>query len=513
MVNTVLIALKKDRNVVTLHSEDIGSSFLWQNYAIDNPDHNVSDQLVDVVDIVISNNGYQTSIAALKEDGTVVVWGNEITGGRFKYHTRPELNPPSDDEEIDVTVNEVGNKVVKILPILNGFIAIKEDGSHVTWGNPYFSLINDVSQFRITRHQGYDIDIIGDFTDGGVISEVKEAGWENRWAILKDNGYVVTGGRAPQPPSDPTYNGDDPTYNGEWFPFNEDWNDGNIIRIFSTKYAFAALKRDGSVVTWGRAYSGGDSNNIDLNNGIINIVSSSYAFAALKNDGSVVLWGSWSGWSSDTVINQPNIADESSIIEMYSNEDHEFVLVKNDGSLIHLAQNIQERTEEYHVFLNESWIFTQFLPNQIEGDFEGAGFLREDKTITGNVQLSNTELQEIVFQIQNQPTSGVATIDEEGNWEYTPTQLNNTINDNFTIITQYNEQDYVKTISITMTKPDWLRIVETHRQALDLSGKNLKNLDLSGLKISNLSGATIDSNSNFSRCDLTGCDLTNLKIE
>ena len=75
-----------------------------------------------------------------------------------------------------------------------------------------------------------------------------------------------------------------------------------VVNIFSTEYAFAALKNDGSVVAWGNSSYGGDSSSVSayLNSGVVNIFSTERAFAALKNDGSVVAWGyiSYGGDSS-----------------------------------------------------------------------------------------------------------------------------------------------------------------------------------------------------------------------
>jgi len=53
--------------------------------------------------------------------------------------------------------------------------------------------------------------------------------------------------------------------------------------IYSTDGAFAALKNDGSVVTWGNRYGGGNSNNVEnqLQN-ITMIYSSGNAFAAIN---------------------------------------------------------------------------------------------------------------------------------------------------------------------------------------------------------------------------------------
>ncbi|MEH2165586.1 MAG: DUF4347 domain-containing protein, partial [Nostoc sp.] len=65
--------------------------------------------------------------------------------------------------------------------------------------------------------------------------------------------------------------------------------DGHTYRNY---YAFAALKEDGSVVTWGNSSSGGDSSTVTSQfTGVTNIFSTGFAFAALKEDGSVVTWG------------------------------------------------------------------------------------------------------------------------------------------------------------------------------------------------------------------------------
>ena len=67
------------------------------------------------------------------------------------------------------------------------------------------------------------------------------------------------------------------------------------VQPISTENAFAALREDGSVVTWGVSDPGGDSSAVasELNGDIdvIKIVSNYASFAALREDGSVVTWG------------------------------------------------------------------------------------------------------------------------------------------------------------------------------------------------------------------------------
>ncbi|MFN9913522.1 MAG: hypothetical protein ACK53L_13105, partial [Pirellulaceae bacterium] len=62
---------------------------------------------------------------------------------------------------------------------------------------------------------------------------------------------------------------------------------------FSNFFAFAVLRPDGSVVTWGDPSYGGDSSAVAslLSSDVTEIFSAGSAFAALKLDGSVVAWG------------------------------------------------------------------------------------------------------------------------------------------------------------------------------------------------------------------------------
>ena len=73
--------------------------------------------------------------------------------------------------------------------------------------------------------------------------------------------------------------------------------------IYATRYAFAALKADGSVVTWGLDSDGGDSSKVKdyLTSGMRSMYSHSakrqssedynFGFAALKTDRRIIYWG------------------------------------------------------------------------------------------------------------------------------------------------------------------------------------------------------------------------------
>ena len=66
----------------------------------------------------------------------------------------------------------------------------------------------------------------------------------------------------------------------------------DVRSICGTASSFAALRGDGSVVTWGQAGSGGESSCVQEQlHQVRQVVSAETAFAALRWDGRVVTWG------------------------------------------------------------------------------------------------------------------------------------------------------------------------------------------------------------------------------
>ena len=95
-----------------------------------------------------------------------------------------------------------------------------------------------------------------------------------------------------------------------------------VVDIYSTLSAFAALKSDGSVVTWGSSSGGGDSSSVssNLSSGVIDIQSTYYAFAARKSDGSFVTWGHSSYGADSSSIDQSDLTNKvSKIFTGYDN--------------------------------------------------------------------------------------------------------------------------------------------------------------------------------------------------
>ncbi|KRH95967.1 hypothetical protein ASL19_09170, partial [Cylindrospermopsis sp. CR12] len=136
------------------------------------------------------------------------------------------------------------------------------------------------------------------------------------FAALKSDGSVVTWG--------------DSSYGGNSSSVSSSLTSG-VTQIFSNELAFAALKSDGSVVTWGHSDWGGNSSSVSSSlTSVTQIFSTLYAFAALKSDGSVVTWGSsGSGGNSSSVSSSLT----SGITQIFSTW-YAFAALKSDGSVV-----------------------------------------------------------------------------------------------------------------------------------------------------------------------------------
>ncbi|MEI6747184.1 MAG: type I secretion C-terminal target domain-containing protein, partial [Methylococcaceae bacterium] len=179
------------------------------------------------------------AIAALREDGSVVTWGDANSDS-----VASQLNG-----DIDVKDIYSGN---------SGFAALREDGSVVTWGGSDSSLV--ASQLN------GDIDVTKIYS--------------NRYGFtaLRADGSVVTWGKD----------------NDSSSVANDLNGDIDVKEIYSNHSNFAALRTDGSVITWGGYKDGREVTNENDLNGDIDvkeIYSNAMGFAALRVDGSVVILG------------------------------------------------------------------------------------------------------------------------------------------------------------------------------------------------------------------------------
>ena len=113
----------------------------------------------------------------------------------------------------------------------------------------------------------------------------------------------------------------------------------DVVEIFTTGTAFAALRVDGSVVTWGSTddiedtQAGILAEQLDGRIDVVNIYSNKFAFAALRKDGSLIVWGDVGsgGLYSDDVAQKLNgVVD---VVNVYANESA-FAALREDGSVV-----------------------------------------------------------------------------------------------------------------------------------------------------------------------------------
>ncbi|MFM5401579.1 RCC1 domain-containing protein [Aeromonas veronii] len=135
------------------------------------------------------------------------------------------------------------------------------------------------------------------------------------YAALKGDGTVVTWG-------DPSNGGDSGSVADQLV---------DVKAVFGNGKAFAALKNDGTVVTWGNVIDGGNSSAVTNQlTGVIDIIPGYLnAFAALKNDGTVVTWG-----KPENGGDSSSVADMLTDVSAVFGGQEFFIAQKKDGSVI-----------------------------------------------------------------------------------------------------------------------------------------------------------------------------------
>jgi alpha-tubulin suppressor-like RCC1 family protein len=331
------------------------------------------DVLIDYGTSTFSNDG---AFAILKADGTVVAWGDSGYGGSIpssEQNTLTNVNALYSTQRAFAALRADGsvrtwgagtsygsgifvsnnqnnqyNPVVNIYSTDRAFAALKRDGTVIAWGDSdYGGNQNDVPAsisannanyaktiysnayaFAALRKNGLSVVAWGDqdkggnapsnlvtITDGYSVTHVSST--SQAFAALKSNRTVVVWGNS--------------VMGGGNMPAGL----SNVIAIYSTAYAFAALKStfgndssiDGTVVSWG--YYIGNNSGTSVPNGLTgvkNIYSTSAAFAALKQDGTVAAWG-----RSDMGGSVPS---ELSGVKTIASTQQAFAALKTDGTVV-----------------------------------------------------------------------------------------------------------------------------------------------------------------------------------
>ena len=281
----------------------------------------------DVISISMTRPLYsdqEEAFAALKSNGSVVAWGTHsyFGGSLLDMRVPVSLNGSSNTLSNSWSGNKLAkNTAVKLVAVTGSLPSPLNNSTtyyigYPTNGTGYF-LSNTVDGPAIdfaTASGTYNAILLNTAVDtqlqSGVVKIVSNT---LAFAALKADGSVVPWGCFDKGGSLNVINR---ITTDHYNMINVASQVNNVVDIYSTEEAFAALKSDGSVVTWGRDYQGGDSSNFSsqLSSGVIKIVSIDRMFAALKSDGSVVVWGNINSTNNTAISTLLN----SNVVDLYA---------------------------------------------------------------------------------------------------------------------------------------------------------------------------------------------------
>ncbi|WCE32291.1 hypothetical protein [Vibrio sp. SCSIO 43137] len=287
---------------------------------------NVRDQLNNIKSV--TSNSF--SMAVINDKGGVIAWGDPTEQGT---HRGLGGEIPADKAEL------LKSGVVDIAAVRQGgYAALKDDGSVVTWGDSRFSQtleedksLPKIKQLYPSHNAMAAVDINGnavawgDEDKGGDINhnnanvpvinvtDIVASPIFSRAYAAVSNGKVVAWG-------DVNYGGSEPTAELERLK--------EIKQIYTTDNTFVALDIDGNAVAWGAPDTGGDSSGAGELTNIKEIYSAwGLGYVALKEDGSYVDWGYH---HIDNSIPMP--AELQNVDSIFTNEAA-YVALKSDGTL------------------------------------------------------------------------------------------------------------------------------------------------------------------------------------
>jgi len=336
------------------------------------------------------------AVSAITKNGNVVSWGNESYGGFSKpldhlsgnindiQATRSSIavldknnnvyswggnNFKGDAPFNDVTISDVS----ELLTNGSSFFALKTDKTGMSWGAENEQRYNEgideklfnikevipgKNSFSVIKNDGIAFSF-GDFKYGGNSSAVSVelvnidkviSSFKNYGALRTDGTAILWGEDSSDTFADvkSLHSGPDGIVAvRDDDSLTSDWKYGTTVvedvsSVFSNDWAWAAIKKDKTVYTWGRAVYGGDSSDVQEQlQGVESITASSEAFAAVLETGAVVTWGNNNlGGESDYVQNE--LYDIHSIGAGYG----EFIALRGDGKAIKWGRGEYEVIDE-----------------------------------------------------------------------------------------------------------------------------------------------------------------------
>lgn len=259
----------------------------------------------------------KTAFSALKNDKTIVAWGDISNGGNYT-ETLQTYENLTNKSKYDI------NDYVKITN--SGIVLVTKSGGF--WTSNYDSYFGPThATYGLKNHNVSDI-----------MSGIKKL-IVNKEAIcvLKNNNSVITWGNN-------EYNKIF-SYGGNSSNL-QSFLSSNIKDIIKTDKAFCALNNDGKIITWGHSNYGGDyKHKYDEITDISSISSNIYSMAAISKTGKLYTWGEygryhnnqWAGLASTNY--KKDMTDSSAyesevnsgVTDVYYN-DAAGIAIKDDGN-------------------------------------------------------------------------------------------------------------------------------------------------------------------------------------
>ncbi|PMJ96396.1 hypothetical protein [Vibrio sp. 10N.261.55.A7] len=265
---------------------------------------------------------------ALRNDGSIVAWRTDMDRYDLEDHT-----------PVVVEMNKLGPKAIEMFAAQSLGAAIREDGSVMTWNsrNP---------NGEVTIPEGLD----------GSIPAVAIVATENAFAAIRNNGSVVTFGGGEEADSSK-------------YQQDLDGSKHKVVSVHATNESFAALLDNGSVVTWGNIDAadqdklalqvpghGPGSREQDRHLMIDAIYSNQGAFAAIKGNGEVITWGDV-GSGADLGEKQMFLNGDVSAVSIAATETA-FAALRSDGRVVAWGDITKGGAAEFNRGDLPSWIWT-----------------------------------------------------------------------------------------------------------------------------------------------------------
>jgi alpha-tubulin suppressor-like RCC1 family protein len=239
-----------------------------------------------------------TAFAALDDNGKVYAFGTSAGGGNINnlnsnLSTLLEwlinLNPNLSTLLEDKTI-------VNIYSTYGAFAALDDNGKVYTWGDQD-TLVDQAGNIYTWLMGGTSVGspsiptLVGNLANKNIVNIYSTSG---AFAALDVNGKVYAWGSygfAAMDSDGNIYSTTRSIRGGYTSTLVGNLSTKNIVNIYSTSGAFAAVDNNGNVYAWGFASGGGTTPASITGKNIVNIYSTGTAFAAVDNNGNVYAWG------------------------------------------------------------------------------------------------------------------------------------------------------------------------------------------------------------------------------